>query len=210
MTLKKIHKSKSKELREQFNITGLFYKNGGFSFRKYLNIKLKTSSKTIPDLMLVMMNPGSSKPLNEKDNFNKETPTIPDNTQDQIMQVMLQCGFEYARILNLSDKRESKSGEFYKNIDTLDKKGIAHSIFDDRRIDDFEDLFVKDIPVIFAWGVSSKLRGLARQAVERIGNENIFGIKKVDYDWAYYHPLPRIYKDRIKWVDDIVEMINKK
>jgi hypothetical protein len=75
-------------MREKFKITGLFYKVKGFKFRKYLNIKKTYSERKKPDLMVVMMNPGSSRPLDGNENINIEVEAIPDNTQDQIMRVM--------------------------------------------------------------------------------------------------------------------------
>lgn len=81
-----------------------------------MNIKKKESELQVPDLMVVMMNPGNSKPINGIDNYNKKTEVIPDQTQNQIMRIMINCGFEYARILNLSDARETSSSKFYQMI----------------------------------------------------------------------------------------------
>lgn len=99
-------------MRENFKTTGLFYQKDGYNFRKFLNIVRKNSSQNTPDLMVVMMNPGSSKPLDGIENNNCESEAIPDNTQNQIMRVMNRCNFDYARILNLSDLREPKSSVF--------------------------------------------------------------------------------------------------
>lgn len=50
-------------MKTQFTITGFYYEVQGIKFRKYLDIKtIKPESKT-PELMVVMMNPGSSHPL---------------------------------------------------------------------------------------------------------------------------------------------------
>lgn len=51
------------------------------------------------------MNPELSNPKSGIKNI--ETITLPDNTQKQIMNIMKNCNFEYARILNLSDLKES-------------------------------------------------------------------------------------------------------
>jgi len=160
-----------------------------------------------PDLMVVMMNPGKSRPLNGIDNNNLEAEAIPDNTQNKIMEVMLNCGFEFARILNLSDVRETSSGNFYQLIPLLEKENIAHSIFDKRRKTDFDQYFIKGVKTIFAWGVDNSLNELARKAVNSIGNENCFGIKKNGTQYAYYHPLPPNYHKQREWVQKITEQI---
>lgn len=94
-------------MKNDFKITGLFYELNDFKFRKYLNIVRKNSNTENPDLMIVMMNPGSSRPLKEENYLNTESEAIPDRTQDQIMRLMNNCSFNYARILNLSDLRRN-------------------------------------------------------------------------------------------------------
>jgi len=190
------------KVRDNFNITGYFYSIGEYSFRKFLNIKRKNSTNSKPDLMVVMMNPGSSKPIiNYKDIFDKEVPTIPDNTQSQIMRVMNNCDLNYARILNLSDLRESKSTELIKKIEHLKTEKIPHSIFDNSRKHDLDNLFVKNLPVICAWGVNPKLSELGAMAFNKIKNEKIIGIKKASVENAFYHPLPQNYNKQKEWVD---------
>jgi hypothetical protein len=190
-------------MRENFKTTGLFYENGGFRFRKYLNIVKKGSNCEIPDLMVIMMNPGSSRPLNGIDSFDIETETVPDKTQDQIMKLMNNCAYNYARILNLSDLREPKSGVFYSKLELLKKLSIHHSIFSIDRVNDFNELFVKDIPVILAWGVNKNLFELATIAKIRIGVAKSVGLRKEGEEYAYYHPLPQDYNKQLEWVEII-------
>ncbi|MEL4456699.1 hypothetical protein [Lutimonas vermicola] len=194
-------------MRKLFDISGLFYKIGEFKFRKYLNIKLKNSFKQRPDLMVIMMNPGASKPIDEIDNNDSESEAIPDRTQNQIMKVMIACKLEFARVLNLTDIREPKSNRMFLKAKEIDQKGIPHSIFDPRRKKEFTSLFIKGIPVIFAWGVGKELKDLAEMAIEAIGNDNRIGLNKKDFDWAYYHPLPQAYKKQIEWVDKITKSL---
>lgn len=194
-------------MKDDFNITGLFYKNKGYKFRKFLNIVKRNSNCQIPDLMIVMMNPGSSKPINGIDDYEIETETIPDRTQDQIMNLMNNCNFNYARILNLSDYRESKSKLFYSQIKEFQNHNIQHSIFSDYRKDDFNKLFIKDIPVIFAWGVNKNLFELAAFAKERIGVVKSAGLKKEGEEYAYYHPLPQNSDKQKEWLSSITEII---
>jgi len=194
-------------MKENFHITGLFYESNGYKFRKVLNIKKNESKLRVPDLMVVMMNPGKSQPINGIDNSDVELEAIPDTTQSKIMEVMLNCGFEYSRILNLSDARETCSGKFYQMIPVFDKENIAHSIFDERRKNDFDKYFIKGVKTILAWGVDNSLAELAKKAMDRIGNESCFGINKIGIEYAYYHPLPRNYYKQKEWVEKLTEQI---
>jgi len=195
-------------MRNEYEITGLFYKIGDYKCRKYLDIKLKSSKITNPDLMVVMMNPGSSYPLDGIDNNTKPSFAEPDNTQDQIMKVMKNTSFKYARILNLSDLRTPDSNKLYKFVKSEDSKTVPHTIFDNDRIDDFNLLFVKDVPIIYGWGVNSSLTGLAKLAIETINHPSPIGIKKDTKQYAYYHPLPRIYKKQIEWVEKLSQRLS--
>jgi len=197
------------KVRQDFTITGYFYNEDEFSFRKFLNIKSKEKNTETPDLMVIMMNPGSSRPeLGFTYEFNQEVPTIPDNTQDQIMRVMKLCNLYYARILNLSDVREPKSNIFVQKIEDLDKKNIYHSVFQKEREKDFKELFVSGVPVICAWGVSPKLSFLGELAFNKIKKEKIIGIPKTEEAYAYYHPLPQNYNKQKEWVETISMSIN--
>ena len=193
-------------MKSQFNISGLFYTLKGYKFRKYLNIKKKNSNKQIPDLMVIMMNPGSSKPVDGIENNTVESEAVPDRTQNQIIKIILACNFEFTRVLNLSDIREPKSNLLFSKLSEMDQKSIPHSIFDTKRIEDFDALFVKNIPVIFAWGVDKKLQYLADQAINSMAIDNPIGIAKVGFEWAYYHPLPQNYYKQIEWVDKITRL----
>ena len=101
---------------DQYNYTGYFYTKEGYRLRSYLNIRKKSGwfaqglrrvksriGVDTPDVMVVMMNPGASSPLEGGDDGRAEYAAKPDLTQKQIARVMGHCGFSYARILNLSD-----------------------------------------------------------------------------------------------------------
>ena len=157
--------------------------------------------------MVIMMNPGGSRPLDGIDNSTLESEAVPDRTQSQIMKVMTACKLQYARVLNLSDIRESKSNLLLPKLLKMDSIGIPHSIFDDRRKDDFDSLFVKGVPVLFAWGVGKELKELAEKAIESINIDNPIGMKKEGLEWAFYHPLPQNYKKQQEWVESITKSL---
>tara|TARA_R110001592_G_scaffold90485_2_gene266014 strand:- start:25312 stop:25896 length:585 start_codon:yes stop_codon:yes gene_type:complete len=177
-------------MKTQFKITGRYYTKNEYKFREVLNIKKIDSKIKAPDLMVIMMNPGGFKPLNGIDNSNTETLAKPDVTQNQIMKIMLNGNFKYARVLNLSDLREPKSKDFYDRIEEMDALNIAHSIFNESRKEGFNKLWVPDVPVIFGWGVNRKLKNLGLKAIEKTKVSNPIGVQKPNTHWAYYHPLP--------------------
>ena len=192
-------------MKTNFEISGLFYENKNLLCRKYLDIRRNETITDKPDLMVVMMNPGSSRPEDGNEKNTIASKAVPDKTQDQIMKVMNNCNFNYARILNLSDLREAKSKVFYSKLEELKK--IPHSIFNDERINDFETVFVKNVPVIFAWGVDKKLEPLAIKAIERINEIKPFGLLKEGTNVSYYHPLPQNYHEQERWCDEITKML---
>lgn len=195
-------------MKERFLVTGYFYTEGGRNLRKFLDIRRKETRLEEPDIMVVMMNPGSSRPTSGGDNSRCVTEAVPDKTQDQIMRVMERTNLGCARILNLSDVRERRSSDFAEFLQTDNAKDGRHSIFHESREDDYTQYFVKDAPVIFAWGVHEALRDLALCAIKRIRHPNPVGQKKPGCSFGYYHPLPPSTPKQEKWVETIVEAMN--
>ena len=74
-------------MKRDFEVTGLYYESNGYKLRKYLDIHRKGSDQHIPDLMVVMMNPGSSYPLDGVDNSTIPTPAEPDRLCQSIKPV---------------------------------------------------------------------------------------------------------------------------
>lgn len=188
---------------EEFYITGLFYESQGYKFRQHLDIKRRSSDLAQPDLMVVMMNPGSSYPIDGIENNTKPSKAKPDNTQNQIMKVMDSSDFDYARVLNLSDLRTPDSNVLYEFIKSEESKTINHSIFHLNRSDELKSLFIKKVPVIFGWGVNEALIPLAKIAIEALDIEKPLGILKKGTKYSYYHPLPREHKKRLEWVHHV-------
>ncbi len=139
--------------------------------------------------MVVMMNPGSSYPLNGIDNNFLPSEAQPDITQKQIMRVMDAVGFDYARILNLSDLRTPDSGELYRFLKSDESSLVDHSIFSPNRQSELEQLFVTGVPVIFGWGVNQALVPLAKLAIEALCISNPLGILKPNTRYSCKYPL---------------------
>jgi len=195
---------------DKFDTLGFFYQIEEKNFRRYLHIKAKQTTLTKPDLMVVMMNPGGSIPrAGFKNNYDKEVDTIYDRTQEHIMDVMIFGSFQYARILNLSDYCNKSSNDFYKMIPTLTTEYPGHTIFDESR-KDFNSLFDSNAHIIFAWGVNSRIKSLAENAINRIASKNVIGLKKKDSNFGYYHPMRRISESHNKsWTYEVLEIFKK-
>jgi len=194
-------------MKDNFEIRGFFYQRENLNCRKYLDIKRKGNFRENPDLVIVMMNPGNSKPLNGMYMGQKESEAHPDRTQMQIMHVMNNCDLSYCRILNLTDIQETKSSNLYKILSKRNTKKMAHSIFDLRRQAEFDELYPGGTPTVFAWGVHDALTELAQMALDRIGKEKICGLQKDGTEAAYYHPLPPSHFKQQKWINQITEQL---
>ncbi|WP_146131988.1 DUF1643 domain-containing protein [Halomonas ventosae] len=193
----------------KFEVAGLFYESNGYKLRKYLDIKRVGLASNEPDLMVVMMNPGSSYPLDSIDNNSAPSEAEPDTTQQQIMKVMNAAEFNYARILNLSDLRTPHSSELYRFLRSEESAAVEHSIFSPSRKSELEQLFVNGIPVIFGWGVNQALIPLAKLVIETLCISNPLGILKPNTRYSYYHPLPRIYAKQLEWVQHVTSQISR-
>jgi hypothetical protein len=201
----------NEELLKIFEVTGL-YRQGKVKkkFRDVLEIKKKLECGNSVDLMVVMMNPGSSEPINEKYN-GIMTLAKPDDTQFQIMKVMCACDLKYARIVNLSNLIESKSSCFYKWINNNEEK---YSIFDedsDLYRPEFHKELVKGVPYILAWGVNYSLRFLAKSALTMLKDENKYYMpKKGGKEFQIFHPYQRYQSKRDEWVSEIIKQLKSR
>ena len=188
-------------LRSNYDCYGDFYSRGIHECRKSLDIILRGTNITKPDFMVLMMNPGGSRPATGQPKHGRVR-AEPDDTQHQIMKLMNHARFEFARILNLSDIREPKSKKFREKLAQAGKDQ-THSIFDSSRNCEFDRLYVHGAPVLLAWGVHKDLEPLARLALAATVGEDARGLKKEGDSWSYYHPLPPLQANRRKWLADI-------
>lgn len=214
------------ELKKIFDVWGHFYRvdDASADCRSTLEIIRKDSSKEslvptsreVPDALFIMMNPGSSRPLNGKfipiainskriqDIETSLVPTRPDNTQYQLMRVMARLGWNHVRVLNLSDLRNSVGADFVEQMKAVEKGplGTAHSIFSDARQSELAEKLQRKAggPLVYAWGKNPGLQPLIEQCLSKVGNEDlIFGLRS--HDFYYAHPLPRPYAAMCQWVD---------
>lgn len=201
-------------IKEKFEVKGYFYNVDKLKFRRYLEIKKIGTKKNKNDISIIMMNPGSSEPKNIDEDKNSDfldrfVIAHPDPTQNQIMEVMENCGFEYAKIINLSDVRNGNSKLFYELLDK-DLKGKVHSIFSNE--DCIKGYLNPNSAFLFAWGVNHKLKELSQNALNQIeklfGKDlKIHGLKHSKNSVGYYHPFPRTKTAQDNWVINITKQI---
>lgn len=207
----------------KYSCFGHFYKNNLVTCRSVLLISKKPLEEISSyDLVAVMMNPGSSVPLETDikditatyptENISDLVPTKPDDTQFQIMEVMSRNNLSTACIINLSDVRDADSSKFISSINKLEHSiiGNAHSIFSVTRKMELKKILKKscNCPVIIASGVNYKLRFLTNNAVNHFKPDLLIGNKKEN--GLYYHALPRLLEDRVKWVNEILHQLERK
>ncbi len=190
-----------------YDVLGFYYSIGKKNYRKQLEIKLKGSKKACPDLIVVMMNPGGSIPINGDFNSKALTEAVPDATQYRIMDFMYKTNFEFARVLNLSDICEKKSYKFYKSISL---KSNTHSIFNPINSNELKKLFIKSTPTLIAWGVNEKLNPLIKDAIQFIQKNSsyYFGFEKLKSQNKFYHPMKR-NDNNGSWIDGAIKSFNK-
>lgn len=224
------------QLKNNFEVFGHFYsvdlKSGEkIDCRSVLEIVTRQSKPShigllldkSPDAIFIMMNPGSSRPLIEVNNFISESlinqlevslvPTKPDTTQYQVMRVMHYCGWNHVRVLNISDMRDSKSGSFVKRFNDIESRTgfSAHSLFNDKRSVELRRKLNKkpEAPIVCAWGVSSDLDPLIERCLSKVaGTFELTGLMKPSAENKYFHPLPTLQKDKEQWVTNLVTHIS--
>jgi len=122
------------------------------------------------------------------------------------------CKLDHVRILNLSDIRNTKSGDFYFESRRLQSAHgyFDHSLFSDGRQQELGIKLMrkKEAPLVLAWGVDDALSNLAEQCAEKIKNEK----RKIGYqrhDGKYYHAKPTTKRDQETWVTEAVKLIRE-
>ena len=175
--------------------------------------------RTIPDIVIIMMNPGSSEPWDT--DVNPETiedatlihrnaslaDTMPDDTQCSILQLMERKSLTHVRVLNLSDIREPKSAEFLKQL-TREKPNVGpHSIFSTTRSLELQlRLQARLRLVVLAWGRDPRLRFLAEACVNALPRcYRRLGQRAPGDCHLYSHPWQRSARARAEWVNAIID-----
>lgn len=177
----------------------------------------------LPDAVVIMMNPGSSRPMEEGDtdrllsmplpeDFKKPLVlTQPDNTQYQLMRIMVSKGWKHLRILNISDIRDPKSPSFIARTKVLDRieGGEAHSLFSKVRKNEREQMLIRKpgAPFILGWGQDAGLIPLAKQCLDCIEDEKIVTLPSETNPILTAHPSPMMQAKKEAWLENILAAI---
>ncbi len=178
------------------------------------------ATRNLPDAVVIMMNPGSSRPIEDgdtdslltmplTDGFQKPLVlTQPDNTQYQIMRIMVSRNWNHVRVLNISDLRDPKSPSFIARTQKLAALpgGAAHSLFCEVRTAERETMLRRKVgaPFILGWGQDSGLIPLAKQCLSRIEGEKMITVPAGNDPVLTAHPSPMLQSKKEEWLDAIL------
>jgi len=226
------------ELKKRFACFGHFYElvlmNGErMKCRSVLEIvdtamgpeSLSDISMMVPDVVVIMMNPGSSHP---KDIYHMDDEieyprtaasmrkplvlTQPDNTQYQIMRVAVAKGWRHIRVLNLSDLRDPKSGSFLQKAGQLSEVmgGHVHSIFCPERTDECAHSIQRksSTPIMLGWGQDPGLVPLAGQCIRRIDGEPVRTVASDVHPLLNAHPSPMLQSRKLQWLETMIRELD--
>lgn len=178
-----------------------------------------------PDAYVVMENPGSSRSI-EMDGRHIDGPIYssrdvnlaqlilrtpltrakPDTTQYQIMRLMRSYGWNFVRVLNLSDLRNTNGDRLIREYQQLNDPYL--SFFSDCREEERVQFLVgiENKPVIVAWGVKTGLRELATQAMAKLP-VHIRGLPGVQ-PYMFQHPWPRKGGAAREWLERFLQEVH--
>lgn len=199
------------ELRKTYEVKASFYKKDDTTFRNYADIIRKGYKEDKIDAYIIMMNPGSCKPINDEDLKNSSSPESAiyidaknDRAQKRVMQLMDNTNFNKVRILNIFDCKEPKSS---KAAQMANKDyGFPINIFSHARKDELNKLTKDNVPYIVAYGLNG-LVDFKKLALEFLADKKVYGIKKDNNDLLYYYLSPFKEIDAQKIITEIVSQI---
>jgi len=166
-----------------------------------------------PDLLVIMMNPGASKPLQalwDRENPGSLVPAQPDRTQYQIMRLLraaqaLGLPWRHARVFNLSDLRTPKSAEMLAKLNFYGPHE-GHSLFSFAREVESARWFASHAtPVLCGWGLNPSLSDLAARALLAVAGHPILGLSEDGL--RFRHPLPQTQNLQQQWLLAMADQI---
>jgi hypothetical protein len=182
-------------------------------------------SEMEPDVVVIMMNPGSSHPkdkghvdgqieypLQDPSGRKELVLTQPDNTQYQVMRVAVEQGWKHIRVLNLSDLRDPKSGKFLEKVAALREimGGHVHSMFCDERSGELGRSLKRKTktPIMLGWGQDMGLLPMVEQCLDKIEGEPTATVPSAVHPLLNSHPSPMLQKKKIEWLETMIETLN--
>jgi len=222
------------DLKKKYKCYGHFY-DLKFSSKNIVNCRsvleiidssisindINSLSFRIPDIIFIMMNPGSSYPLEEpiKDlkekslDFKKKKNLVltrPDNTQYQLMRIGVKMGWSHLRVLNLSDLRNAKSKLFLEKVEALSNlnHGNIHSIFSELRVHECKNMLQSiSQTIVIGWGQDKRLLPLVKDCFKRFKNEKIVSVESKINNMLTLHPSPMLQEKKEEWLNCIIKQL---
>ena len=172
----------------------------------------------VPDAIFIMMNPGSSRPLDMSyipkcysvsdvlggGWLMELIPAKPDIAQYQLMRLMLLKRWKHVRVLNLSDLRNGNSVSFSRDFEDAQRRDPSspHSIIHPKRLGGLHRVCAGGSRIVAAWGSTSVLRNAAIAFLSEI--PRVQGLQ-LNYPW-YRYPSPYRKDQKIDW---LINVFNK-
>ena len=221
------------ELKKIYNVTAHYYdlkfkdeslKTKKLKCRNLLEIKrIAVQIDSNPDIVVIMMNPGSSKPADDtyipriyttEEFLNLSTyeriPAKPDNAQYQIMRLMEVYKWDFVRIINLSDLRNGNSGKLEEDLNKINiiDSSHPHSITHKKRRAELNLLSKsKTNKIIIAWGSIKLLEESSSVIMNNFANR-LIGINLENPNFFKYAS-PYKKADKLKWLFEIQEKLDE-
>lgn len=196
---------KNKWLQLPYEFSGLFYQEGDQKCRRVLEIR-EIGYEGNCDLIVIMMNPGGSYPIDKEFQFTgiKEAnfvATYPDITQWKVIEFMRQNSSKYAQVFNLSDicktKLRQEDKDLFENF-SIFKTDIKYIN------EHFDNGEFKN--VLIGWGASPMTKDTIGLAVGFLISKQkvIYGYRGLVGNY-FYHPLMRPSKANVlkPWIEGV-------
>lgn len=166
-----------------------FYKNAqGESCRKYLDVKLENCICPQPELVMLMLSPGTCGE-NEHIELEKDIEVKLDPTLYRVQAFMKRHDLSWVRVLNLSDLQEKSSELFFKKLGSGMLGTVPeHSIFHPSRLNELSSSVHPETPFLLAWGLDKRKEILAGTAITRLKEK---GYSIINESGLHLHPLTR-------------------
>ena len=228
-------------LLERYQVFGCFYRielmDGSIiSCRSDLHIVdieyfRETKGNSNASLLLIMMNPGKSSPIDKDYSIpiykrveaaesilnTPIVPTIADDTQKQIMRVMLNLNLKHVRILNISDIKNTDSNNFKLELEKTHFIDEIHSVFCKEREQELQQVLNSldtDAVILKAWGKtiidqSSIFKNLVKNnCIPSLPtNKKQLGLQGKS-NLHFSHPLPKgNHHSQKQWVQDVSTLL---
>lgn len=182
-------------------------------------------SEMEPDVVVIMMNPGSSHPkdiyhMDKEISYPQSSTSMrkdlvltqPDNTQYQVMRVAVSQGWKHIRVLNLSDLRDPKSGSFIQKAEALGgiMGGTTHSMFCSERFEECTHALKRksNTPIMLGWGQDLGLLPLVQQCLNRIEGEPTCTVESAVHPLLNAHPSPMLQSKKLLWLETMIGALN--